>query len=96
MLKDQFDEMAEEELYEVVYPGEWEDDFQKEQFNLMISNCVKLIKGEFTEKLELPVLHDPVYDEGKKEEKKGKDAKKGVVQEEEPVKEEVFDYSHLL
>jgi hydrocephalus-inducing protein len=45
------------------------------------------------------VVHDPVFDEGKKEEKKGKEAKKGdkqVVVEEEKKEEEEQDYSGLL
>ena len=44
------------------------------------------------------LVHDPVFDEGKKEEKKGKDVKKGDKQvvEEEKKEEEEQDYTNLM
>lgn len=46
------------------------------------------MKNEYTEKIEIPPIYDPVMDEGKKEEKKPppkKDAKGKIIIEEEPV-----------
>jgi len=54
------------------------------------------MKNEFKEKIEIPAkIHDPVFDEGKKEEKP-KPAKKGdkIPEPEEP-KIELIDYTYL-
>lgn len=57
------------------------------------------MRNEVKEKWEVPAVYDPVFEEGKKEEKKPKkDTKKGKKDEPEeaPPEPEVFDYTNLL
>lgn len=63
----------------------------------MISKMKALMNNTYTDKIEIVAkIHDPVFDEGKKEEKPQKAAKKGdkLPEPEEP-KIEVVDYSYL-
>jgi len=55
------------------------------------------MNNQYTEKWEVPPIHDPVLEDEKKDEKKKKDTKKGKV-EEEPEEQvpEVPDYTELL
>lgn len=45
----------------------------------------KIIKNEYKEKIETPKIFDPVFDEGKKEEKKAPEKKQGKGGKEEVV-----------
>jgi hypothetical protein len=60
-----------------------------------------MFNGKFTKKIDLPKISDPVFEEGKKEEKAPppKPVKKGdkppVEEEPKPVEEEKIDYTYL-
>ena len=63
-----------------------------------ILKVTDLMAGRYKAKIELMKINDPVFEEGKKEDKPPtKVLKKGEKVEEEPKKEEEeFDYSYLL
>ncbi|CAD8206755.1 unnamed protein product [Paramecium octaurelia] len=89
--------LVEQSYYDVFYPASFEDEIQKQNFNDLITKVKALIENKYHEKIEIATkIHDPVFDEGKKEEKPQKPAKKGdkPPEPEEP-KVEIIDYTYL-
>lgn len=56
----------------------------------------RIMTNQFKEKLELPKIYDPVFEENKKEEKKATKKGKEVVEEVQEDVEEVIDYTNIL
>lgn len=88
-------------LFEVFNPADYEDGVKKEKDLHKINEIISIMKNTYTDKIENPVIYDPVFEEGKKEEKKPpvkKDAKGKPIIEEEPapVIPDPIDYSSLL
>ena len=62
----------------------------------MANKLQSLMKNEFKEKIEIPTkIHDPVFDEGKKEEKPKPAKKRDKIPEPEEPKIELIDYTYL-
>lgn len=90
----------EKPLFEIFNPKQYPDGIISEAELKKISEIVAIMSNSYTDKIENPLIFDPVFDEGKKEEKKPpvkKDAKGKIIEEEPaPVIPDPIDYSELL
>ena len=102
IIKEQFEEsqiLQEQSYFDVFKPGTWRDEMEKVAADELFQKIEDLVRGRYKAKIELQKINDPVFEEGKKEEKPvAKAAKKGDKPVEEEVKkeEEVIDYTYLL
>ncbi|EGR29178.1 hypothetical protein IMG5_161280 [Ichthyophthirius multifiliis] len=96
----QIEEIQENNLFDVFQPYQFQNFEEELAFNKKINTLISLFTNQYKEKIENPPIHDPVFLEGKKEEKKPikKDAKGKIIPEEiSPAQPpEIIDYTELL
>ncbi|EGR28756.1 hypothetical protein IMG5_169530, partial [Ichthyophthirius multifiliis] len=90
----------EQDLFDIFLPKPYNTQEEKEKDLKILNELIKLFQNKYTEKIEHPINLYPVFEEGKKEEKKPikKDAKgKPIIEEEPEIPQQVpIDYTQTL